>query len=212
MFTSQTLREGRWPLAVLALLTLLGLLIDCLTAVVISGLLLLFTISFFRDPRRKVPSDPQAILAAADGRIVEIGPATEPHYLQGECIMVAIFLSVFDVHVQRSPLHGVIRFVRYNKGRFLDVRHPNASAENESRTLGIETTDGYRLAIRQIAGLVARRIVGWKMQDSSVMAGERIGMIRFGSRVEMYLPADTEILVSKGQYAKGGETIVARRQ
>jgi phosphatidylserine decarboxylase len=210
MFTSRTLLEGKWPLLILALLTGVGA-IWCVAAATVAGLLLLFTISFFRDPARPGSSDPAEILAAADGKIVQVETVTEPHYLQGECVMVAIFLSIFDVHVQRSPVAGTVKLVKYNTGKFLDARNPNAPAQNESQTIGIETDDGCRIAIRQIAGLIARRIVGWKHEGASLAAGDRVGMIRFGSRVEMYLPTDAEILVKPGQYAKGGETIVARR-
>ncbi len=125
--------------------------------------------------------------------------------------MIAIFLSIFDVHVQRSPVAGTVKLVKYNPGKFLDARHPDAPARNESRTVGIETSDGFRVVIRQIAGLIARRIVGWKNEGDAVASAEHLGMIRFGSRVELYLPPDVEILVKPGQYAKGGETIVARR-
>ncbi len=210
MFTSRTLLEGRWPLLVLLVLTVLGA-VWCLPAATVAGLLLLFTISFFRDPARPGSTDPREILAAADGKIVQVEPVSEPHYLKGDCIMVAIFLSIFDVHVQRSPVAGTVRLVKYNPGKFLDARHRQASARNESQTIGIETPDGCRIAFRQIAGLIARRIVRWTDEGVSVAAGERVGMIRFGSRVEMYLPADAEILVQPGQYAKGGETVVARR-
>lgn len=174
--------------------------------------LLGFTISFFRDPTRSAPSDPQAIVAPADGRIVEIRTANEPHFLKSEATMVAIFLSVFDVHVQRAPLAGEIKFVQYVKGKFLDARNPQAAAVNEHRVIGIESVEGFRVTVRQVAGLIARRIVGWAGPGTRLSRGERIGMIRFGSRVELFLPVDAEVAVKAGDYARGGETVVANRR
>ncbi|MGA2137387.1 MAG: phosphatidylserine decarboxylase, partial [Verrucomicrobiia bacterium] len=147
----------------------------------------------------------------ATGKIVEIKTVQEPLFLNGEATMVAIFLSVFDVHVQRAPIGGEIKFVQYNRGKFLDARDPNASLQNENRVVGIESADGFRVMVRQIAGLIARRIVGWADQGAAPAKGERLGMIRFGSRVELFLPRGTEIAAKVGDYAKGGETILARR-
>ena len=210
MFTMRTLREGRWPLAVLAVLSLAGLF-WCSAAAAISLALLAFTVAFFRDPRRVATVNASLIVAPADGRVVEITRAAEPHFLRGNAKMVAIFLSVFDVHVQRAPLAGEIKLVRYQPGKFLDARNPQAGALNESRLVGIESADGFRVTVRQIAGKIARRVVGWSGEGARVARGERIGMIRFGSRVELYLPATVEIAVAIGDAVKGGETIIARR-
>jgi len=204
MFTAQTLLEGKWPLLILLALTVVGLR-WCWPVAVLAGVLLLFTIAFFRDPPATIPADARAIVAPATGKIVEITPV-------GETTMVAIFLSVFDVHVQRAPLAGTIKSVLYRPGKFLDVRHPQASATNEHREIVIEAPDGYRVTVRQIAGLIARRIVGWRGEGAVLAKGEHIGMIRFGSRVELFLPAGTEIVAKIGEAAKGGETIVARRK
>ena len=181
-------------------------------APVIPLALLAFTISFFRDPEREVPAATKLIVAPADGRIVEIKSVNEPHFLKGEATMVAIFLSVFDVHVQRAPIDGEIKLVQYHTGQFLDARHPQASLVNENRVVGLEAADGFRVTVRQIAGLIARRIVGWADTGTKLVKGERLGMIRFGSRVELFLPPDTEIAVKLGDHAKGGETIIARRK
>jgi phosphatidylserine decarboxylase len=178
----------------------------------ISAVLLLFTISFFRDPQRAAPADPKAIVAPADGTIVEIQTVHEPYFLNGEATMVAIFLSVFDVHVQRAPIEGEIKFVKYNKGKFLDARNMNASLENENRVIGLVAADGFRVTVRQIAGLIARRIVGWADKGAKLSRGERLGMIRFGSRVELFLPPGISVTAQVGDYAKGGETILARRK
>jgi phosphatidylserine decarboxylase len=212
MFTTRTLLEGKWPILVSLALSL-ATIIWCPVrwAPVLPLALLAFAVSFFRDPERKAPSAEKLVIAPADGRIVEIRKVDEPHFLKGEAMLVAIFLSVFDVHVQRAPVSGEIKFVRYNKGRFLDARNAQASQANESRLIAIESPDGFRVTVRQIAGLIARRIVGWADSGTKVNVGERIGMIRFGSRVELLLPMGTEIVAKVGDYAKGGETIIARR-
>jgi phosphatidylserine decarboxylase len=213
MFTTRTLREGKWPIGLLAALAA-ATIVWCpvVWAPVIPLALLAFTISFFRDPAREVPAAAKLIVAPADGRIVEIKSVNEPHFLKGEATMVAIFLSVFDVHVQRAPIDGEIKFVQYHTGQFLDARHPQASLVNENRVVGLESADGFRVTMRQIAGLIARRIVAWADTGTKLVKGERLGMIRFGSRVELFLPPDTEIAVKLGDHAKGGETIIARRK
>ncbi|MCG3147265.1 MAG: Phosphatidylserine decarboxylase proenzyme [Verrucomicrobiae bacterium] len=189
---------------VLLILAGAGVYWRCWPAAAVSVVLLVFTISFFRDPTAAVPADAKSIVAPATGKIVEIKPV-------GDTTMVAIFLSIFDVHVQRSPVAGTIKRVQYQAGKFLDVRNPNASAQNEFRLLEIEMADGYRVTVRQIAGLIARRIVGWADEGATLEKGERLGMIRFGSRVEICVPAGTEIVAKIGDHAKGGETILAKR-
>lgn len=212
MFTARTLLEGKWPILILAVLGIAtGIWCPVSWAPILPLALLAFTVSFFRDPEVNVPADKTLIVAPATGKIVEIKTVHEPHFLNGEATMVAIFLSVFDVHVQRAPIGGEIRFVQYNRGKFLDARDPNASLQNENRVVGIESADGFRVTVRQIAGLIARRIVGWADKGAALGKGERFGMIRFGSRVELFLPRGTEIAAKVGDYAKGGETILARR-
>jgi len=212
MFTTRALLEGKWPIAVMAALsvaTILGCPVRW--APVLPVVLLVFSIAFFRDPEADVPADVKLIVAPATGNIVEIKTVEESRFLGGEATMVAIFLSVFDVHVQRAPIGGTIKFVQYNRGKFLDARNPDASVKNENRVVGIESVDGFRVTVRQISGLIARRIVGWAGPGAAVAKGERLGMIRFGSRVELFLPPDTQIAVKIGDYARGGETIIARR-
>jgi len=212
MFTTRTLLEGKWPILVMVAIsaaTILGCPVGW--APIPPLILLVFTISFFRDPKATVPADSQLIVAPATGRIMEIKAVEESRFLGGEATRVAIFLSVFDVHVQRAPISGTIKFVEYNQGRFLDARNPDASAQNENRIVGIESSDGFRVTVRQISGLIARRIVGWAGQGATLAKGERFGMIRFGSRVELYVPTGTRIEAKVGDYAIGGETIIARR-
>lgn len=204
MFTAKTLWEGRWPLGVLGVLSMAGWL-WCWPAFSLSFVLLLFTLWFFRDPERTPPNEPVALVAPADGRVADIQTNADGTQTLG------IFLSVFDVHVQRAPLDGLITEVDYRRGKFHDARDARASTENEQRTLTLVAADGYRVVVRQIAGLIARRIVGWRDKGATVQRGERIGMIRFGSRVELVVPAGTELTVRLGQHVKGGETVVARR-
>jgi len=213
MFTTRTLLEGKWPILVLVAVTAVTTYYGSPDpwASILPLAFLCFTISFFRDPEASVPPDPKLIVAPATGKIVEVKTVTEPHFLKGEATMVAIFLSVFDGHVQRAPIGGTIQFVQYNRGTFLDARDPHASLLNENRIVGIESADGFRVTVRQISGLIARRIVGWAGPGASLAKGERFGMIRFGSRVELFLPPSTEIAVKVGDYAKGGETVIARR-
>ena len=217
MFTARTLWEGRWPLLVLAVLTVVFFWVGMTgrgwgwVAGGVFAVLFAFVVSFFRDPERAASADLRAIIAPADGRIVEVRTVAEPHFLKCEAQMVAIFLSVFDVHVQRAPIAGEIKLVKYVPGKFLDARSPKVSEENENRVIGIESPDGFRVTVRQIAGWIARRIVGWADTGTRLERGERFGMIRFGSRVETFLPPGTTVLVKVGDYAKGGETILARK-
>jgi len=205
MFTVRTLLEGKLAFLILVVALVAGIRWQCWPVAVLTAVLLVFTISFFRDPNVTVPADEKVIVAPATGRIVEIKSV-------GETTRVAIFLTIFDVHVQRTPIAGTIQSVEYRPGKFLDVRDPQASASNEYRQIVVEASDGYRVTVRQIAGLIARRIVGWCGEGATLTKGERFGMIRFGSRVELFLPAGTEIVAKVGEYAKGGETIVARRK
>ena len=175
MFTARTLLDGKWPILILAALRsrrYIGALWAWLRRFLPPRRCWLFTISFFRDPdAERAGRTRRLIVAPADGTIVEIQTVHEPHFLNGEATMVAIFLSVFDVHVQRAPIGGEIKLVQYHKGKFLDARDMNASLENENRVIGLDTADGFRVTVRQIAGMIARRIVGWA--DPGREAGAR---------------------------------------
>ncbi|SRR5579875_95885 len=169
-------------------------------------LLGLFVFYFFRDPERPIPSDPAVIVSPADGHVVEI--ADEP--LDGQQgHRVSIFLAVWDVHVQRAPVAGRIARVEYRKGKFLGAFRPEASRVNEQNVIYMDTAHG-RVVFKQIAGAIARRVLFWKQVGSNVAIGERVGMIRFGSRVDMWLPLEAQIDVKRGQMVKGGESIVGR--
>lgn len=166
----------------------------------------LFVLYFFRDPERQVPGDPEAVVSPADGRVVEIvdeqnGPRVGKR--------VSIFLSIFNVHVNRAPVAGRISRLEYKSGRFMAAWKGKASGENEQNLIAIQTPRG-EMTFKQIAGWVARRIIFWKRQGDEVAAGERVGMIRFGSRVDVWLPEGAEILVQRGQKVAGGSTVIGR--
>jgi phosphatidylserine decarboxylase len=172
-------------------------------------LLTLFVVYFFRDPERAVPADEEIIVSGADGLVVGIDEMEEPDFHLGRMIRVAVFLSVFDVHVNRTPADGIVKSTVYKAGQFLDVRHVDASTRNECRSWWLETVHG-PMAVRQIAGLVARRIVPWAREGDSLARGQRFGMIRFGSRTEVFLPLGSTILVKLGDRVEGAATPIAR--
>jgi phosphatidylserine decarboxylase len=169
----------------------------------------LFILFFFRDPERAVPADEAIIVSAADGLVVSVEEYDEPDFHLGPMLRIAVFLSVFDVHVNRSPVEGIVKSTVYKTGRFLDVRHPDSSTRNECRSWWLETPRG-PVAVRQIAGLVARRIVAWANEGSALKRGQRFGMIRFGSRTEVFLPIGCIPLVKPGDRVAGAATPIAR--
>jgi phosphatidylserine decarboxylase len=167
---------------------------------------------FFRDPQRVTPTYQGVVVAPADGRIVAVGPAVPPIDLglgAVPMLRISIFMSVFDCHVNRSPVLGRIERIVYHEGLFLNASLDKASEDNERNALIIATPEGIRVAVVQIAGLIARRIVRFVNDGQALAAGQRIGMIRFGSRADVYLPAGTVALVGEGQTAVAGETVLA---
>ena len=185
----------------------LSLVLDGL--VILIGLLVGFVFYFFRDPERLVPADEKIIVSAADGVVVGVDEMEEPDFHLGPMIRIAVFLSVFDVHVNRSPFDGVVKSTIYKPGKFLDVRHPDSSRRNECRSWWLETPGG-PVAVRQIAGLIARRIVAWADEESELGRGQRFGMIRFGSRTEVFLPLECTVLVKLGDRVQGAASPIAR--
>ncbi len=168
-----------------------------------------FVFSFFRDPERKPPPGEAAAVAPADGTVTDIEEVDEPHFLKGRALRIGIFLSVFNVHVNRAPLEGKVRTVRYAPGRFLDARDPLCRSENESNLVGFEGARG-PFAVRQVAGLIARRIVCPVKEGDPVVRGQRMGMIKFGSRTELLVPAGARVKVETavGRKVRGGETVI----
>ena len=204
----QTLFEARWIFLVLLVLTLAGGLFTPWISLV--GLVLIvYTFAFFRDPMRIIPSDPGAVVAPADGVVAEVAEMEESEVVRSRMRRVAIFLSVFDVHVNRAPIAGRIIYKERREGLFLDARNPECSAKNEAMTWGFETPRR-TLVVRQLTGAIARRIVGWSEVGDHLKKGERFGMIRFGSRTEVYLPLDATVLVKVGDRVVGGVSIIAQ--
>jgi len=165
-----------------------------------------FVLYFFRDPERIVPADPAVVVSPADGRVMEIvdqAMGSRPGR------RVSIFLAIWDVHVNRAPLAGRIRKLDYRPGRFLAAMRSRASAENEQNVIHLSTERG-EVVLKQIAGWIARRVLCWKAEGDTVVLGERVGMIRFGSRVDIWLPLEAEIVVRPGQHVAGGSSILAR--
>ena len=167
--------------------------------------LALFVFSFFRDPHRVIPSEPGAIVSPGDGRVVVV---QDEDYAGKPGTRVSIFLAVWNVHVNRSPEAGRITKMEYRPGKFLAAMRANASAENEQNIFTL-STDAGELVFKQIAGLIARRVVSWKKAGDVVARGERIGLVRFGSRVDLWVPQQAEILVKVGQHVKGGSSLLA---
>lgn len=204
----QTLFEARWIFAVLIILAGLSLLFTPWLALLFLALIG-YTFAFFRDPDRVVPAESNVIVAAADGVVVEISELEETEVVKAKMRRVAIFLSVFDVHTNRAPIEGRIIYREHHEGLCLDARNPTCSEKNEAMTWGFENPQA-TLVVRQITGAIARRIVGWSRVGDSVAKGERFGMIRFGSRTEVYLPLSATVLVKVGDRVAGGASPIAR--
>ena len=179
------------------------------TVLAIPGILLtLFIAYFFRNPKRKIPSLQNIILSPADGRVIYVGECEEDRFLKQRALKVSIFMSPFDVHINRAPASGKVLEVSYHPGRFLVASRDKASLLNEQNALVMETEDRSKILLIQIAGFVARRIVCYAKAGDLLNKGEIFGMIRFGSRVDLYLPIDVQPIVRVGQHIKGGESVI----
>ncbi|HIJ85312.1 MAG TPA: phosphatidylserine decarboxylase family protein [Magnetococcales bacterium] len=176
------------------------------------GLLTVWCVWFFRDPERSVPQDLGVLVAPADGRVVAIEEVAQAPLGLGPARKFSIFMNVFSVHVNRAPLTGQVKGLAYHPGRFLNAALDKASVENERMEVFMEGENGVRVVFVQVAGLVARRIVCWLRQGDSLGRGDRFGLIRFGSRVDVYLPLDARILLTLGDKTRAGETIIARME
>ena len=204
----QTLFEGRWIFAILLILAITCAFFSLWLSFVFVALIL-YTLAFFRDPNRSDPSDQRAVVAAADGTVADIEEIDEKEFLKARTRRVGIFLSIFDVHTNRAPVAGRIEFQQFRKGFFFDARRPECSEKNEAMTWAFQNPRA-TIVVRQLTGAIARRIVGWAKVGDELKRGERFGMIRFGSRTEVYLPLDAEILVRVGDHVKGGASVIAR--
>lgn len=165
---------------------------------------------FFRDPQRMKMAGEREIVSAADGNVIAVNRVGTVRFLDKPALKISIFMSVFDVHVNRVPVSGTVKGVYYKKGRFMAANLAEAGEKNEQNWVWIRSDSGIDIVLTQVAGLIARRIVCWPSPGDQVIQGERFGMIRFGSRMDLYVPEDCELLVSQGQHVYAGETALCR--
>jgi phosphatidylserine decarboxylase len=201
-------REGVPFIVVGGALTALAVSLGWIVVASILGVATLFTAWFFRNPRRTCPDRPGTVVAPGDGRVVAIDQEFEPRYLKEGSIRISIFLNVFNVHVNRIPCEGVVEDIAYRPGQFLAANRSEATLRNEQNAVMIRTPHGNKVMCVQVAGLIARRIVCWVSPGESVTCGERFGLIRFGSRMDTFLPSNTKVSVAVGDSVKGGQTIL----
>lgn len=201
-------REGWVFIFILAVITLLAGLYRWPLAI-FPGVLLALTIWFFRDPERPDAAAEGEVVAPSDGRVMFVQDVDEPRYLGGEAILISIFMSIFDVHLNRTPVSGTVTYRDYTKGRFLAAWGEQVGEVNERAYVGIDTGK-FRVLVSQVAGLLARRIITWPEVGDQVRRGERFGLIRFGSCTQIWLPAGSEILVKPGDRVIGGQTVIGR--
>ncbi|MGZ4967689.1 MAG: phosphatidylserine decarboxylase [Chthoniobacterales bacterium] len=204
----QTLYEARWIFGILAVLMIAAWFVSPWLSLPFFALIL-YTFAFFRDPERVSPNEPNAVVAAADGVVADIMEIEETEVLKTNMKRVGIFLSVFDVHTNRAPIEGSITYREHREGLCLDARSPECSNKNEAMTWAFQNPRA-TLVVRQLTGAIARRIVAWSKVGDVLQKGERFGMIRFGSRTEVYLPLDATVLVKVGDRVFGGATVIAR--
>lgn len=202
-------REG---LSTIFLLGALGWLLSLIGFNILSTLVLfltLFTIFFFRNPDRNVVEDEKAVISPADGKVIDISNQIEEDHLDKECKRISIFLSILDCHINRFPVSGKVLGTKYKSGKFVMAFNKHSSKLNERLSTFIETKSGVRLVIVQVAGFLARRIVSEAKLDSEFSQGSKFGMIKFGSRVDVYVPLESKVEVSLGQKVSAGETVLA---
>jgi len=171
-------------------------------------LLVLWVAYFFRDPERSGPRGADLVISPADGRVIDIKEVDEPAFLQGRAIRISVFMNVFNVHVNRYPVSGKVAYVHYNPGKFLNAAADKASLENEQSSIGVQA-GRHRVLFRQIAGLIARRIVTYSREGDDAGQGERMGLIRFGSRVDVFVPVGSVVKVQLGEKPQAGVTVLA---
>lgn len=175
----------------------------------IAVFIFLIVLQFFRSPKRNTKINPHQIIAPADGKVVVIEDVLEPEYFNDTRKQISIFMSPVNVHVNRNPVSGIVKYFKYHPGKYLVAWHPKSSTENERTTAVVETAAGVPVLFRQIAGALARRICWYIKENDSVTQGEEFGFIKFGSRIDIFLPTDAKILVDLEQKTVGGETVIA---
>ena len=209
-------REGRWIVLITVILLLALVILSSMflpyqvnyLSSALSLLVLILVLRFFRVPARRPYVDEFAITAPADGKVVVVEKVEEQEFHMGPCMQVSIFMSIHDVHINYFPVSGNITYRKYHPGKYLVARHPKSSELNERSSVGIETDHG-RLLVRQVAGYVARRIRCYAEEGASAQQGKEMGFIKFGSRLDLFLPLDAPVLVKPGQRVIGGITPVA---
>ena len=199
-------KEAFGYLAFLTLITVIFFFI-CRPLIFLSIAFIAFISFFFRNPPRNVPVGDSQILSPADGRVMSVSEVVEPVFLKGKAVRVSIFLSIFDAHINRSPISGTVKYVNYRPGKFIPAFKSHASDINERNTLGIEGKN-VKILVSQITGFIARRIVCWAKEGSSLSKGQCFGMIKFGSGTEIIMPDGVEINVKPGDKVKAGESII----
>ncbi len=214
------MKQNRWPIAKeglpflipAALLTILFMFLGWRAWVYVGIFLSTFLAYFFRNPKRKIPELQNVILSPADGRIVHVGEYNEDRFLKEKTLKVSIFMSLFDVHLNRTPISGKVVERNYLPGRFHVASVEKSSLLNEQNAIILESEDRFKILLVQIAGFVARRIVCYAKTGDLLRKGEIFGLIRFGSRVDLYLPPEVKPIVRVGQHVKGGESIIGYRE
>jgi phosphatidylserine decarboxylase len=204
-------REGYPTLALVgAALLILNLLLPCRVVRMASAAILVFFAQFFRNPRRIVPNCSNCIIAPADGTVVALERVREDEYFHDERLKISIYMSALNVHLNRVPVSGRVVYTRYHPGKYLVAFHPKASELNERNTIVFEDAQGRPILVRQIAGILARRIVTYMNTGDSVQVGDELGFIKFGSRCDVFLPLDAQVQIQMQDRIKGGETILAK--
>ena len=208
-----------WTFVLVAVIVAFGWLATIVGAIIVrvsAGLVALwllfaaFTLYFFRDPEARVPSEPKLVVSPGHGKVDVIDEVDEPVFMGGRCKRISTFLSVIDVHVQNTPVGGKVKFVKHTPGKFLNAMATESATENENVLVGFESSDdGAKIGVRLIAGLIARRIIPWVSEGEEVARGERMSLIQFGSRVDVYLPLSATIKTKLGDKVVGGESVLA---
>ena len=201
-------KEGFPFIGVTAGITLITGWLGWVPVAIAAAILTVFVSWFFRNPPRVIPQGPGLVVSPGDGKVLAVEQDFEPRYLKERAVRISIFLNVFDVHINRIPCEGIIEDVQYQPGLFLVASKPQATLKNEQNAVMIRTAKGTKVLCVQVAGLIARRIVWWVNPKDRAVRGERYGLIRFGSRMDTYLPLDTAIKVAVGDRVKGGESIL----
>jgi phosphatidylserine decarboxylase len=201
-------KEGFPFIGLTAGITLIAAWLGWVPVAVAAAILTLFVSWFFRNPPRKIPLGSGLVLSPGDGKVLAVEEEFEPRYIKDRAVRISIFLNVFDVHINRIPCEGVIEDVQYQPGLFLVASKPHATLKNEQNALMIKTVEGAKVLCVQVAGLIARRIVCWVNPADRAVRGQRYGLIRFGSRMDTYVPVGTVMKIAVGDRVKGGETIL----